>query len=843
MKFYTSVNLVRNQILLRGYRDGQRIQESIPYKPSVFITSKTGNTIYRNLQGQPVDRLEFDSINDARDFMNTYKDVSGMTIYGLNKFVYTFIHDEYPGEIGYDPALINVCNIDIEVASDKGFPDISLAQYEVTAITMKVREKYVVFGCGDFVNKDPNVKYIKCADEHALLSSFLTFWNSKEYSPDVVTGWNIEFFDIPYLVNRIRNVLGDKDAKRLSPWQILEEYEVTARGNTVTAYRPLGIAVLDYVQLYKKFTFVQQESYSLNNIAQVELGEGKLDYSQYESLIDLYKNDYQTFIEYNIKDVDLVGKLDDKLKLIELVFALAYNAKINFGDTFASVNPWDVIIYNYLMDQRIVIPQMPSVSGGESIIGGFVKEPIVGMHKWVVSFDLNSLYPHLIMQYNISPETFVKRLPYDISIDQILSGGLKDVGYEYRDNDCAIAANLCMYRRDKQGFLPRLMETMYDDRSVYKKKMIEAKKAYENCADKNSPEAIQLDKDISRYHNLQMAKKIQLNSAYGALANQYFRWYDLNHAEAITASGQLAIRWMEQKMNIYFNKVLNTKGVDYVIACDTDSMYLSFDRLVDHVYAKKETTPSDLEISRFLDKVCTDKIEPYIDKCYAELADYVNAFSNKMKMKREAIAAKGIWIAKKRYILNVYNLEGVEYHEPKLKMQGIEAVRSSTPASVRENIKKALSIIMNKSQGDLHQFIEQFREDFMKLPFEDVAFPRGVKGLRKYSDAAMIYQKGTPIHVKGALLYNKTLEKKGLANRYPMIYEGDKIKFAYLKMPNPLHDTVISVPGILPKQLGLDAYVDHSMQFEKTFLDPIKSITDAIGWHTEQTLTLEDFFG
>lgn len=836
MKFYTSVNLVRNNILLRGYEDGKRVQESVPCRPFLFIPSKTGNTKYKTLEGKPVDRLDFDSPREARDFLKTYKDVSGMTVYGFDRFQYTHIYENYPGEIQYDPELINVVKLDIETPTDEGFPDIQKAEVPVAAITMQCRDEYIVLGMQEYEPENDKVKFILCKDEYTLLSNFIKIWNMPSWNPDIITGWNIEFFDIPYLVNRITKLLGEREAKKLSPWGILEETEIEFRGKKQQAFRPMGVAVLDYQQLYKKHIYVKQETYKLDHIAFVELGEKKLDYSEYDSLYDLYVRNYKKFIDYNIHDVTLVSRLDDKLKLFELVYALAYDAKVNFEDTFASVKPWDVIIHNYLLDHKYVVPQFVHRTADRELAGGYVKEPKPAMYKWVVSFDLNSLYPHLIMQYNISPETFVTRLMDDLSVDDILRGKLNDIRDEFVERNCAIAANLCMYDRSKQGFLSRLMQKMYDDRVVFKDKMIEAKKEYEKT------HSVQASKDIAKYHNMQLGKKIQLNSAYGALSNEYFRWFDINHAEAITLSGQLSIRWIANKTNLYLNKLFKTKDVDYVIACDTDSMYVNFDRLVQLVFAERSEPASDLEITRYLDRVCKEKIEPYIDSCYQELSVYVNAFDQKMKMKREAIANKGIWIAKKRYILNVYNLEGVEYSEPKLKMQGIEAVRSSTPAAVRTSIEKALNIIMNKDETTLHSYIDDFRRQFMQLPFNEVAFPRGVNGLSKYKDSAAVYTKGTPMHVKGALLYNDYIKKKGLDNKLSPIFEGDKIKFAYLKLPNPIHNTVIAVPDELPKQLGLDAYVDYGMQFDKSFIDPLKNILDVIGWHHEQTVTIEDFF-
>jgi len=395
----------------------------------------------------------------------------------------------------------------------------------------------------------------------------------------------------------------------------------------------------------------------------------------------------------------------------------------------------------------------------------------------------------------------------------------------------AYAANGCTYRKDKQGFLPALMEKMYNDRVEYKKKMIEAKKRYEQT---HSQEDEML---IARYHNMQMAKKIQLNSAYGALGNQYFRWFNFNHAEAITTSGQLSIRWIEKKMNEFMNRVCKTKDVDYVIASDTDSIYVTMESIVKLL--NNEDAPF---VVGALDAFCETKIQPYLDKCYQELADMMNAYQQKMQMKRETIANKGIWRGKKMYILNAWNVEGVQYDKPKLKLQGIEAVRSSTPHVCREKIKEGVGIIMNKDEEALQEFIAKFREEFLQLPFEQVAFPRGIKGMGKYKDSSQIYIKGTPIQVKGALLFNHLLKTKNIKS-IPPIVDGDKVKFAYLKMPNPIHDTVIATPDEMPKELNLDKYIDREMQFSKTFLEPLSSIAEVIDWSVEKKSTLEEWFG
>lgn len=833
MFFYTNVFSRGDKIYLRGYKDGRRFSDTINYKPYLFVSSEgKTSTNYRTLSGRPVVKMDFSSISDARDFLKRYEDVANYDVYGLTNFQYLFIYDKFHGEINYDASMINIIGIDIETDSSDGFPDIEKADKEVTAITLSRKGEKVVLGMKDYTPSDENVHYIKCKDEWHLLNNFLKIWQSGRYQPDIVTGWNIEFFDIPYLVNRIKGILGDHEAKKLSPWGILEERTIEIRGRDNQTFTPVGINVLDYLNLYKKFKFEMQESYKLDNIAEKELGIKKLDYSEYGSLNDLYVKNPQKFYDYNVHDVTLIDKLEEKLGFIELVIAFAYDAKVNYSDTMTTVRPWDVIIHNYLLDRAIVIPQFKKSANYESLIGGYVKEPKIGMSKWVVSFDLNSLYPHLIMQYNISPEMMGKREEYFPSIESIIDG------YAVIEGPDAVAANGVKFRKDKQGFLAALMEKMYNDRVLYKKKMIEAKQKLETIPIDRTEERRLTGNDIARYHNLQLAKKIQLNSAYGALGNEWFRWFSFDMAEAITMSGQLSIRWVERKMNAYLNKILKTNNVDYVIASDTDSIYVNMEPMV------KTLGVDDVQkVVDALDKFCEGPIQKMINSSYEELASYMHAYQQKMFMKRETIADKGIWRGKKMYILNALDIEGVRYNEPQLKVQGIEAVRSSTPKSCRASIKEALKLIMNKDETSVQRYIADFKAHFMSLPFEEVAFPRGMKGLNKYKDRSTVYVKGTPIHVKGALLYNDLITRKGLTRKYQPIGDGDKIKFAYLKMPNILNDTVISVLDDLPEELGLQKYIDYDMQFQKCFLDPIKSILEIIGWDTEQRSTLEDFFG
>jgi DNA polymerase elongation subunit (family B) len=510
---------------------------------------------------------------------------------------------------------------------------------------------------------------------------------------------------------------------------------------------------------------------------------------------------------------------------------MAYDGKVNYIDVLGSVRYWDVLIYNHLREQKIVIPQKTSNEKAEQYEGAYVKDPQVGMHNWIMSFDLNSLYPHLIMQYNISPETLLPSKKQDGLVDKILEGKIKN------DTVHCMTPNGAFFRKDKRGFLPELMETMYNDRVKYKKLMLQAQQEYENTKDKS------LLKDISRYNNIQMAKKISLNSAYGAIGNSWFRYFDLLVATAITTSGQLSIRWIEKALNVYLNKILDTTEVDYVIASDTDSVYITFDELVNKVFEKG----SDIKkIVNFLDTIAKEKLEPFINKSYEGLAKEMNAYDQKMVMSREVIADKGIWTAKKRYILNVHDSEGVRYKEPKLKIMGIESAKSSTPAPCREKIKEAMNIIMNGDEKMLNTFIQEFREEFMTLSPEEIAFPRSCNGVLRYSDSSSLYKKGTPMHVKGALLYNALVKKNKLSGKYPYIQEGDKVRFVNMKQPNIYQSSAFSFITFFPKELDIMDRIDYDIQFTKAFVEPLRFITEKMNWLIDDSYgtqgTLEDFF-
>ena len=826
--FYTNVIEYKGKLLIRGVNNGQSYLSRINYSPKLYLPTKEQSK-FKTLDGTNLKPKQFDSISKAKHFYSEYSTIPEYKIFGMNRYNYQFIGDEYKDEIRWNKDYIKIFTLDIETTCEDGFPDPDTAKETIICITVKnhSNKQILTWGTGDFISKKTNVTYVKCQNEKHMLLEFLKFWCKNH--PDIVTGWNVKFFDIPYVMNRMRFIFDNDTINKMSPWNYVNADRIQLGKKNQQYWNILGVSVLDYFDLYKKFTYVRQESYRLNYIAKVELGETKID-NPYETFKDFYTKDYQQFVEYNIQDVELVDKLEDKMKLIELCLTMAYEAKVNYTDVYSQVRCWDTIIYNHLLKKNIIIPPREDHDKDTQYEGAYVKDPQLGLHNWIVSFDLNSLYPHLIMQYNLSPETLVGVQPKNMGVENYLN---EKFNLQWaRDKNVTVAPNGSMYRRDKQGFLPELMEKMYGDRVVFKKKTIEAKKEFQKTKDpiyKN---------EISRCNNIQMAKKIALNSAYGAIGNQYFRYFDVRIAEAITLGGQLSIRWVERDVNKFMNKLLNTDNVNYVVASDTDSIYLKLDKLVEKVCKDK----SPQQITDFINKAAEDKIQKVIDDSFNNLAKYVNAYQQKMIMKREAIANKAIWVAKKRYMMNVFDEEGIRFDIPKLKIMGVEAVKSSTPEVCRGKIKDAIRVIMNDSEDALIKFVADFKEVFKTLSPEEVAFPRSCNYIDKYVDPNSIYKKGTPIHVKGALIYNHHILKNKLQRKYPLIKDGDKIKFLMLRQPNTVKDTVISFATKIPYEFDLHKYVDYETQFTKTFTDPLRFVLDSIGWKLEREATLESFF-
>ena len=830
--FYTHAFRHGKVIKYCGFEEGKKVSFTIPFKPTLYVTSKK-ETNWHALDGTPVDPVTFGSMSEATDFMKQYKDVPNFKIFGNTNYVAQHINEEFPGDIKWDRSLINVTSLDIECKFGEGFPDPADADQEITAITMKnnIDDIYYTFGCGDYdvdkaLMQTHTVVYVKCADERELLHKFVYHMNVT--SPDVITGWNVEFFDIPYLVNRIAKINGEQTMKRLSPWKMVDEREThTGFGQSTIKYELKGIAILDYMAIFKKFgySYGPQESYKLDHIANVVLGEKKLDFGEASDLNELHENDYQKFIDYNIKDVELIDRMEDKLGLITLCLTMAYKGGVNYEQVLGTVAIWDSLIYRDLHSKHIAVP-MNSESFKGAYPGGYVKEPQVGMHDWICSFDLNSLYPSIIMQYNMSPETILLDDEPGVNVESVLKGQVQN-----NVPDTALAVNGTRFSTKKLGVLPSIIQEIYTERVGHKQKQIKAEQELELCTVKS--EVYALEKRIAIAKNQQMALKILLNSLYGAMGNKWFRYFDMRIAEGITLTGQATIRWAENNLNNYLNTTLKTNK-DYVVAIDTDSVYVTLDQLVKQF---KPVNPVD-----FLDKICSTALEGALTECYDRLYKSLGGIQNHMVMGREVIADRGIWTAKKRYILNVYDNEGVRYAKPKLKIMGIEAIKSSTPAICRQALKDIFKRIIETDEETVQSDIANFKIAFRQASAEEVSFPRGVNNLNKWTDKDTVYKKGTPIHIRGAILHNNLVTDKKLSRKIEKITSGDKVKFTYLVKPNPIKENVIAFIDYMPKQFNLDKYVDYNMQFEKTFLGAIEPVLDAVGWKSERSITLESFF-
>tara|TARA_R110002153_G_scaffold5546_5_gene25751 strand:+ start:4560 stop:7061 length:2502 start_codon:yes stop_codon:yes gene_type:complete len=830
-KFYTNIARFGNSLLYRGYENGQKVQKKVKYKPTLFVATPKGT--WKSIDGIPCAPMLMDSMRDSKEWIASNKDTAGRQIFGNDRYIPAYINDEFPGDIDFNRNQINVTSIDIEVASDEGFPEPGAAEHPIISICMKnnIDNTYYVWGLGDYdVDKSymtaNRVIYQKCDSELQLIHAFIAHWSTPSNTPDVITGWNVRFFDIPYIVNRTVKLLGEDVVKRLSPWGMVERQNVRQMNRVQEAFELKGINTADYMELFQKYTYTAQESYSLNHISSVILGEKKLSYEEFGNLHTLYQQDHQKFIDYNIKDVELVERLEDKMGLITLMMTMAYKGGVNYSDTFGVTGIWESIIYRHLWTQKVAIPFYTDKFKSD-YPGGYVKKPHVGIHDYVVSFDLNSLYPSLIMQYNMSTETIANGEVIEMNVDKVLDG------YTFNNHDKAVGGNGQLFNVDRKGVFPTLVDNMYSERVIIKKAMIDAEKELQTADPTNKQNIYDIERRIQVAENNQMAIKILLNSLYGALGNKYFRFFDQRIAEAITLSGQLTIRWAEVAINKYLNKIMGTEK-DYVIAIDTDSLYVNLGDLVEKV---KPKNPID-----FLDTVASEKLEPVLAAAYDELYGLMGGIENRMVMKREAIADKGIWTAKKRYILNVHDNEGVRYKEPKLKIMGIEAIKSSTPAPVRLALKELFKVIIKGSEKETQAAVQQFKQYFFSLPAHEIAFPRGVSNVTDYADRVLTYRKGTPIHVRAALLHNKLLKQHSLTKRYEPIKNGEKIKFIYLKIPNSLKENIIGFNQYLPKEFDLDKYIDYDLQFEKTFLAPVDPIFKAVGWSSEEVQSLEDFF-
>jgi len=737
---------------------------------------------------------------------------------------------------------------DIEVEVTDGFPDPLKAPNKITSIAFNdpLTKQYYCYvldpkkQVGEF--KDDIV--VSFDDEYDLLNAF--FRKYLEIQPTILTGWNVEFFDVTYLYNRAQQVLGSDIASSLSPINIVQWSDFQDR------YKIAGVSVLDYLTLYKKYTFSERSSYRLDAIAELEVGEKKVAYEG--TLNDLYENDLTTFVEYNLQDVKLIQRIDDKLDFIEIARGLAHLGHCPYEDVFMSSRYLEGAILVYLKKQNIIAPNKNynrKKLNGEKFEGAFVQEPIKGKHDWVYDLDITSMYPSCIMSLNISPETKLGKIEGWNPEEFIRKDNKKTYSFmkgnkllnrftetelkNMLDNeDISIATNGVIYRKDKTGLLPALLKKWFDERVEYRKL---SKKFHEEG-----------DKEKSDYfERRQYLQKVVLNSLYGVLGLPAFRFYDLDNAEATTLTGQSLIKFTKKIANNYYNKELNDTE-NRCIYIDTDSVFYSALPLV-----KKRFPDLDIKNEDTMSKAILEiasEVQEYLNNSYNFFAKrFCNLDEHRFDIKQEVIAKSGLFVTKKRYGLKIINDNGKKVD--KMMIKGLDVVRASFPLAMKEMLSKVLEdILMNVPKEQLDKYIINFRNSMKLMDFNKIAIPISVKRISKYTlkDSGLFssYTMGTPVHVKSSIFYNDFLTYKNISKRFTPISNGEKIKWVYLK-ENPLNLPTMAYKGHEDPPEVLEfirQFINVEKIYNQVLHKKIMMLYEALGWDepTDATKTLERFF-
>jgi len=737
---------------------------------------------------------------------------------------------------------------DIEVEVTQGFPNIKKAENKITSIAFNdpLLDKYfcyVVDPTNKLKQNNNGDTIVSFKDEYDLLNAF--FKKYMEIQPTILTGWNVEFFDVPYLYNRAIQIVGREVANLLSPISQVHWSDFHNR------YKIAGVSILDYLALYKKYTFSQRPSYRLDAICEYEISEKKIEYEG--TLNDLYENDLDKFVEYNLQDVKLITKLDKKLDFIEIARGVAHLGHIPYEEVYMSSRYLEGAILVYLRKNSIVAPNKlkKGISKLEKFEGAYVQDPQKGKHEWVYDLDVTSMYPSCIMSLNISPETklgkiegwkpeeFLKkdnRKTYSITHNEkVLNRYTETELKRMMDNEqIGIATNGVMYRTDKKGLLPALLTKWFDERVEYRNL---SKKLYEDG-----------DKEKSEYFDRrQHLQKIVLNSLYGVLGLPAFRFYDLDNAEAVTSTGQSLIKFTRKIGNVFYNKELGDVK-DHCIYIDTDSVFYSALPIVKKRFPDLDVGNDD-RMSKAILEIASE-VQAYLNHGYDYFAKkFCNLDKHRFDIKQEVIAKSGLFVTKKRYGLKIINDNGKKVD--KLMVKGLDTVRSSFPVAMRTMLSKVLEdILMSVPKKKLDEFIINFKDSMKLMDFNKIAIPIGVKGINKYhnknGDIFKSHYLGTPVHVKSALYYNDFLKYNKISRQYSGIASGDKIKWVYLKQ-NPLGLSTIAYKGYEDPPEVLDfirKYIHHTKIYDKALHKKIMMLYEALGWDepTDATKTIERFF-
>lgn len=901
---------------------------------SLYLRSQKGEA--KSIYGDPLYERQFERIADAKNFVDEYDGVTGMEIYGQTDWVQQFIAYHYPqepGKLEFNIKDFRVVSIDLEVAHDDGFPEPAEAAEEIISINYKVfGGRSYAFGFHEKPNIDElsGVEYIKCIDERDLLTKFVDFFRTD--APHIFTGWNAYGFDVPYLVNRVNNVLGEKSADRLSPFHgmsgIKGYISKTYNKEGVDSFKILGVTVLDFLELYKKFHPEKRESYRLDYIGEIECKTSKVDYSEYgNSLMRLYRGEWHVaadkdpstlsvkdrwcrvrgiirgellrrgiehvdadehlvaapcdlsgietqvhevvdwndddlweiytevdghvkslsfgqFLHYNAVDNDLVEMLDAKLQYVQLGVAIAMLTKSRIADCMGTVRIWDNLIYHMALQDEAVIPPKVRQFDSEKA-GGFVRDTVPGRYRWPVTFDLTSLYPSIARLLNMSPETQLSEpMGGQEMVDRFLSGELRPE--DYTSDGVCFAFNGVTFDTTRPGIVARAMSFVFYERKRYKNLMKDVKRQSESAKAEGASlsQIAEFDAEMSKWDAFQKAVKVVNNGGYGALGNPNFRYFRPAISDAITVTGQYVIRFIAERLNWYMNDVLKTTDVEYVIGSDTDSVMLTLAGFVDKIDPEGKVPTSKMVDA--VNQFCEKGIEKFLEDEYAKLAESLNAIENTLDMKREAICDVGLFRAKKNYAMRVWDMEHVRYAEPQMKIAGLESQRTDKPIPCREMMRDLIPVFFDGTEAELQKKVSDFKELFLKMPIDKIAFPKGVSDVVKWTGPdgnVDPMQKSVPIHSRAAVVYNYLLKNRPeLSGIHPVIKNKSKIKFVYLKPQNPIGSHVVGFLSELPEEFGLRKYIDLESQFEKSFLNPIQSLATLVGWSAEKRAKLDDLF-
>lgn len=826
----------QNQLLHKYIEDGVRKQELVNFQP-VRGYECAEETEWKTVYGKNLYVRRFDNMEQCKEWT---ADNNGIfRIYGDIKNEIGFITETYSGDVPVQKSMMNIYNLDIEVyCGTTGFPKATNPENYINAITLQnmVTNQYYVFSLKDYTPTKPNVHYEKCTDESNLLVQLIDFFNRNDI--DIITGWNIEFFDIPYIHDRMCMLLGENEFKKLSPVRKVRKNTKTVNNKELVTWDIQGIINWDYYLLYDKFTFDNKESYTLDFISNYELGQEKTKFKEeFGDLNTLYNDNFEKFIEYNIRDVELVYLLDQKLKFIDIALAYTYMMKCDAENIFGTLYPWDAFLYNELYHKHILCNPKRGASAME-FMGGYVREPDKGMHDWITVYDIVSSYPNQIISSNMSPETVISRQIVDE--DEELQGILEkfhsiekcievdkmaEITPILQKKNMTYTSNGQFFSTVKQGFIPEVVQRVFKER-VAVKGLIKAAKEKGDRA------------EIEYLESRSQVLKIALNSLYGAISAPYFRWFDIRIATAVTYQGQLCARGA----GTYLNENLELPWK----YSDTDSLFFSLKEIVEQRFGDQQ--PDKETIVKFLLKYQDKILQPCIDEFFDKLAANMNQHQATIKMEHECIADVAIFVEKKKYVMHQLYKEGEWFiDKPKLKVKGIEIVRSSTPQVVRDKLKTAVAMIFDTMDNDaLITFIEGFKKEFYQMSFEQISSPRGVKfgtidsktnEYREYS----LESKGLPIQVRAAFIYNQCLEKWKL-DKYVPIGDGSKIRFCYIKKPNKVGSDVIACIDKMPPEIKSQFQIDYPTQWAKTFVAPLTKIFECIGWNFSKTNSLEAFF-